>query len=115
MTVPASVRFVIKRHAHRPYLRLYVTDKDGNPFDFSSATGVIFLMYDSDGVEKVNAAATIVSPATGGILQYTWQGTDTDTAGEFKAEFDVSYAGELLTLPLDGVIEVKIYEDVNDG
>jgi hypothetical protein len=115
MTVPKSLRFVTKRHSRKPYLKLHVTNSDDSNFDFTSATGVTFLMYDADGVEVVNAAGSVVSPATAGILQYAWAAVDVQTEGEFTAEFDVDFSGEKMTLPLNGTIEVKIYEDLNNG
>lgn len=112
--------FVIKRHARRPYLRLQVTsvDSEGNEseFDFTGAVGATFLMYDAGNVQKVSAAGTIESPETSGVLRYAWQAGDTDTAGEFRAEFDVDYGGgETLTVPVNGHLMVRIYEDLNDG
>jgi hypothetical protein len=116
MTVPPSVTFVTKRHARRPYFRLYVTDANGNPFDFSGAVSARFIMNNEDGVEKVNSLAVIESPSTLGYLRYEWKVGDTDTEGEFTAEFDVDYgAGEHMTLPLDGVIIVRIYADLDDA
>jgi hypothetical protein len=42
--------------------------------------------------------------------------TDTDTEGEFSAEFDVDYgSGEHMTLPLDGTIVVRIFADLDDA
>ncbi|MHA2429047.1 MAG: hypothetical protein ACXADB_13590, partial [Candidatus Hermodarchaeia archaeon] len=65
-----TTRFAMKRHDRRPVLRMTVTKKsDGSALDFTDATAT-FLMYDADGVEKVNATAAIESPATDGILRY---------------------------------------------
>jgi len=116
MSVPTSAKFVIKRHARRPYLRLLVKDSSGDPFDFTGAVDVKFVMKDEDDVLKIDAVATIESPPTTGVLRYEWAAGDTDTSGEFHAEFDVNYgAGEILTIPLDGDLLVRIYEDVNNA
>ena len=116
MTVPAAVIFTIKRHARRPYLRISVKDKYGDPFDLTGALTATFILYDSAGVAKVSSPAVLASPLTSGILYYAWGATDTNTAGEFKGEFDVVYTGgEKLTLPVKGNIAVRIYEDLNNA
>ena len=115
-SVPESGRFAIKRKATRPYLRLLVKDKDGNAFDFTGAVSATFMMYDSDGTQILSAAATIATPVTSGILIYQWAAGDTDLAGEFRAEFDVSYgAGDTLTIPVRGNLVIQIYEDLNNA
>jgi len=111
-----STRFAMKRHDRRPVLRMTVTKKsDGTARDFTGATAK-FLMYDADGNEKVNATAAIESPPTDGVLRYDWAAGDTDTEGEFKAEFEVDYGGgDKLTIPNSGFLVIKIYEDLNDA
>ena len=116
-SVPVAARFVIKRHSQRPSLRMYVknTITDG-PFDFTGATAVKFAMKDSSGNLVFSNPAVIESPSTSGYLRYNWGATDTQTAGEFRAEFDVSYGvGDKLTVPVKGNILVKIYEDVDEN
>lgn len=111
-----STRFAMKRHDRRPVLRMTVTKQsDGSALDFTGATAK-FLMYDSEGVEKVNAVAAIEAPPTSGILRYDWQAGDTDTEGEYKAEFEVDYGGgDKLTIPNADFLFVKIYEDLNNS
>lgn len=113
---PVAATFVIKRKARRPYLRMLVKDQDGDPINFAGAASVTFLMYDSAGNEVVSAPATIEAPSSSGVLRYAWGAGDTDTAGEFRAEFDVSYGvGDILTVPVKGNILVRIFEDLNDA
>jgi len=114
MTVPVVKTFLIKRNARKPFLRLLVKDEDGNAFDFSGAVDTTFLMY-LDGVEKVNAAGVLESPLTTGVLRYEWAAGDTDTEGEFQAEFEVNYgSGVKMTIPLDGHLAVRIHPDLDN-
>lgn len=114
--VPVAARFVIKRHARRPYLRMYVKDQDGNAFDFTGAVDVTFILSDFDGNLVFAKTGVIETPVTSGYLKYEWAAGDTDTAGEYRAEFDVNYGGsEKLTIPTKGNLLVKIYEDLDNA
>jgi hypothetical protein len=114
--VPSAATFTIKRHARRPYLRISVKDGSGDPFDLTGALNATFIMYDSLGVSKVSSPAVLPAPLTSGIVYYAWGPTDTNTAGEFRAEFDLVYAGgEKLTLPVKGNLSIRIYEDLNNA
>jgi hypothetical protein len=115
-SVPAAATFSIKRHARRPYLRVAVKNKDGDAFDLTGATSASFILYSSDGTAKAVAPAVLVAPLTSGLIYYAWGATDTNTAGEFRAEFDITYTGgEKLTLPIKGNIVIRIYEDLNNA
>lgn len=114
--VPASARFVIKRNARRPFLRMYVKDQDDNAFDFTGALSAVFILSDSEGTLVFSKTAVIESPATSGYLSYEWGSGDTDTAGEYRGEFDVDYGGgQKLTVPVKGSIVVRIYEDLDNA
>ena len=117
MTVPVKYPFFIKRHSLRPRITHAVVDSDGDPVDLTTVTAVLFMMNDSLGVEKVNAAGAVVSPATAGVVEYVWLSGDTDTEGEFHAEFQVAFvsATDQRTVPEDSYIGVTIHADLNDA
>jgi hypothetical protein len=115
--VPKPLRFVIKRHATRPYLELSVKNADGTAFDFTGASEVLFSMKDEAGTLKIDGAAAEFDGAlTLGKIRYLWVKADTDTEGEYSAEFDINYPGsDTLTVPIEGDICVRIYTDVNNA
>jgi hypothetical protein len=114
--VPVAARFVIKRHARRPRLRILIKNSDETAFDLTGATSATFIMYDAAGTSKVNSAAVLESPLTLGAIHYVWGATDTNTAGEFRGEFDVVYTGgEKMTIPVKGNISIRIDEDLNNA
>lgn len=92
--------FYVKQGDVGRQIQTQALDATGTPINLTGASGVVFHMKrDQDAAAKVNAAATIVTPASG-IMGYTWTGTDTDTAGVFKADWRVTIsAGVELTVP----------------
>ena len=61
---------------------------------------------------KVNAQATIVS-AEDGIVSYSWGATDTDAAGLYMAEWEVTFAGGIpMTFPRNGNLCVNVEPDL---
>ncbi len=114
--VPAAAFFAIKRHARRPYLRVAIKNKDGDAFDLTGALTATFSFYTSDGTAKFSSPAVLASPLTSGIVYYAWGATDTNTAGEFRGEFDIVYTGgEKLTVPIKGNLVIRVYEDLNNA
>lgn len=58
-------------------------------------------------------AASVVSPATSGIVQYAWSGSDTATAGMYSAEFEITFGdGKIETFPNSDYIRVEILDDI---
>jgi len=55
----------------------------GQVQDLTGASVKFRMRAELSSVLKVDAAATILSPATAGQVRYAWTGTDTDTAGDF--------------------------------
>ena len=84
---------------------------------YSSGSGVLagasarFHMKSRAGTMVVDAAA-VVSDADG-ILQYLWDAADTATAGNYDAEFEVTYGDSTVeTFPNSEHIKVIIAADL---
>ena len=103
--------FYIKRNDTSPAIRITCQDGDGVAVDLTGAS-VRFHLEDDAGTVVVDAAASIVTAASG-IVQYAWGAADTSTAGYFYAEFEVTYADNTVeTFPNYGKIEVVISSDI---
>ncbi len=105
----------IKRHDRRPYFRFQLL-ADGAPVPgLDGSESIQFLMrLKGSAAPKVNAAATWldVSQAIG---EYRWAPGDTEDAGEFEAEVELTWAnGEKETWPNNQYYPVKVYEDVGN-
>lgn len=76
---------------------------------------VRFLMRNVEtGAVKVNAAATVVD-AEAGEVSYSWTGTDTDTVGLFKAEWEITSGGRRRTIPPDDYLYIRVVADLGDA
>lgn len=81
------------------------------PIDLTTASSVKFAMRDRAGVIKVDAAGTIVSAAAG-TVKYQWTGTDTDTAGNYDMEWQITWPAGKQTVPGAGYDTVCIGDDI---
>ena len=107
----------IKRGDTLPTATIYVTDANGDPLDLTDVTSAVFKMYTDNQprVEKVSAAANVVSPATGGAIEYGWAEADTDTAGEYLAEVTLTFTdGGILTYPTEGFYRVRVWDNLQE-
>lgn len=104
--------FYIKKNDTAPSFRVILKDGDAAAVDITGNLGVTFHMRDQSGTVKVDAAAT-VNDASAGDVQYDWSAGDTDTAGIYDAEFEVTYSdGTIETFPNYGFAKVNITEDL---
>lgn len=85
--------FVIKQNDTTPAITSTLKDADGGPVNLTGATVRFIMRRKGAGTPKVDGEATIGSPATAGGVSYAWDAADTDTAGRYDAEFEVTFAG----------------------
>lgn len=82
------------------------------PIDLTTATGVKFAMKKRGATaNKVDAAATVVS-AVAGTVKYQWVGTDTDTAGIYITEWQITWPTGKQTVPGSGYDLIQIDADI---
>lgn len=105
--------FYVKQNDTKPAIRATLKDGDGTVINLTDATVRFHMRAIGSSTNTVDAAATVVSPATGGVVQYSWAADDTDTIGTYQAEFEVTY-GDLSveTFPNTGYIVVEIVDDI---
>lgn len=104
--------FTIKRNDTAPAYEATLEAPAGTPVDLTGAT-VRFIMATPDmATVKVNASATI-SDAAAGEVTYSWQAADTDTAGTYRAEWQVTFgSGAIRTFPSNGYLSVVVLADL---
>ena len=107
-------RFFIKRGDTSPALQIQLQEADGSKItDLSPDDTVEFHMENEDGDTVVDAAG-VVDDAADALVSYSWDTTDTENAGTFLAEFEVSFqaTGRTETFPNSSNIIVNIEEDL---
>ena len=100
--------FTVKKGDRLPKLRATLLDSSGAAIDLTAASVQFRMRPRGGGALKVNAAASVVAPATSGVVEYAWGATDTDTEGNFEAEFAVTLAGLVQTVPASGFVLVSV-------
>lgn len=107
----------IKQNDTQPSISATLTE-DGVAVDITGAT-VTFVMrpratrcQPASGAPKVEAAAVVVNAAAGQV-RYDWAVGDTDTEGQFDAEFKVTLAGATTTYPSQNYIPVVVVKDLS--
>lgn len=81
--------------------------------DLTLASSAKFLMRQAGGsTVKVNATATI-SDAANGEVTYTWGTADLDTAGNYDAEVQITWAsGKVETFPNSTYNRIRVLDDI---
>lgn len=105
--------FRIKTNDTSPKLAMALTDANGNTIDLTGCTVNFYMRAYGASSLKVTSPATITD-AVNGAVEYAWDAADTDTAGTYYAEVEVTYGdGRIETFPNNGYISVVIKEDLN--
>lgn len=104
----------IKRGDTGPKFRATLNDADGDPIDLTGAAALFMMRDVNSRAIKVAAGAMTILDAALGRVEYAWVTADTDTAGIYEAEVQVTFSDGLIeTFPNDGHHRVEVVEDVS--
>jgi hypothetical protein len=108
---------VMKQGDLLPSLQVFFSYADPTlTLDIPTGSPLVFTMRaEGSDTPKINrAAATIVSSSGGTVVcRYDWADGDTDTVGDYRAEFEVTLNGDqALTMPTEGYLRVRIEDDL---
>jgi hypothetical protein len=109
-----SNRITIKQNDLLPVLVATIINEDSTVVDLTNAVSVNFYLRNQySGVIKVNGTAgSFLAPRTAGQVQYTWIPGDTNTIGDYVAEFVITWPGsEQQTAPQ----KVNLFISIIDG
>lgn len=104
--------FTLKVGDTKPSITGNLTDGDGEAVDLNGAS-VVFVMRLIDATDPTVEYPADIIDADNGIVRYDWVEGDTDVAGGYYAEWDVTFADTSRgTFPNDGMVRVAIYADL---
>lgn len=102
----------VKRNDTYGNITEQLLDENLAPVNLTGCTVRFNMRLKTAAAAKVAANAAIVSAATG-VVRYQWQGTDTNTSGEYRAEWQVTFpSGQVQTYPNDGYNTIMILSDL---
>lgn len=102
--------FPIKKNDLLPVLAVQLLE-NGKPISLVGATVRFIMRAPGSGTQKI-AAPAVVTNAGQGEVAYVWTGTDTDTAGKFKAEWEILDSGKPRTVPSREYDYIDIWDDL---
>lgn len=89
----AAELFYVKQGDTLPLFRTTLKDAAGVGVNLTGSTVVLSMRNIEDNSLKItDGVVALITPASG-IVEYTWLTADTDTAGTFSAEFEVTTGG----------------------
>jgi len=105
--------FTIKRGDTSPSIQSILKDAAGVAIDLTGATVSLHMKAVGESTLKIDEAMTIVN-ATSGVVRYDWSSSDTNTAGTYYVEFEVTKADNSVeTFPNNGNAVVVITKSLD--
>ena len=105
--------FYIKQNDTRPAIIANLTDANDAAVNLTGASVKFHMRVDPAGAVKVNAGGATIEDAEAGQVSYAWTTANTDTADDFEAEFQVTFAGGAVqTFPGRNWIAVHVIDDI---
>lgn len=96
----ATSVFTIKQNDTSEDLHATLNDSVETAFSLVGCTVVFNMRSLKTGSVKINRASASIVDATTREVKYVWVTGDTDTAGDFEGEFEVTFTdGKILTFP----------------
>lgn len=104
--------FFIKQNDTSPFMTATLKDASDNAVDILGSSVQFHMRAVGSTTVKVDAAA-VVTDGENGAVKYEWATGDTDTVGQYQAEFEVTYAGgKIETFPNNSYILVQVVDDI---
>jgi hypothetical protein len=99
--------FYIKQGDTLPRLRATLSRSDGTAIDLTTAVSVSMRMRGQGSASVLVKSAAIITAASG-IVEVTWSVGDTATAGAYDAEFEITFADGVQSVPTDSFLTVIV-------
>lgn len=107
--MPAEIK--IRQNDTRPIVQAQLLKGHNQPIDLAIASEVRFKVLNPNKSVVMDKTATI-SNENEGRVEYHWESGDTDTAGDFRAYFEVTFNdGTVVTIPNESSMKMRVYPD----
>ena len=107
----SGMTFTVKQNDTVPALEAQLLDADGVGINLEMSQ-VRFRAIERFGKKTIEKFATITDELTGKV-QIDWQAGDTDIAGYYNCEFEITFTDStILTVPNDGYFMISIIEEL---
>jgi hypothetical protein len=113
VSIKGSVKmeYTLKQNDTLPAIEAQLINADGTPINLDLC-GVRFHAQSFDRKKLIVKQAEIID-AENGKVRVKWKEGDTDTAGNYRAEFEIVFTDStILTVPNDGYFLVKIIPEI---
>ena len=105
--------FYIKEDDTRPAITAILTDANDAAVNLTGASVAFSMRVEPAGAIKLSAVLANVIDSEAGQVSYNWATGDTDTAADYEAEFQVTFAGGAIqTFPGRNWIFVHVIDDI---
>lgn len=109
----STLQFAIKQNDTAPNLDATLSNARKRPRILTGATVVFHMRLQSDLTVKITSGACTIDDPSLGICHYPWSASDTDTAGIYEGEFQVTYSDATVeTFPNSDYIIITITDDI---
>ena len=82
--------------------------------DLTNASDVILVIKPTTGGSATRLTGEVDGTPTDGNVKYEWQAGDTDTAGNYNAEWEITFSsGDIQTFPNDSYFSIIIAADLD--
>lgn len=108
------VDFAIKQNDTRPKFEVRLLDGFKQPLNLTGATVLLHMRLKPGGAVKITGGVMgAVGNAVDGRQSYTFTAANTDTAGTYEAEVQVTFSdGGIRTIPPGTYMEFLVKDDV---
>ena len=111
--IRGGMAFRIKTNDTKPLLIVTLKDHAGAKVDISGATARFHMKKYGASSLKVDALASVTNGSEGQV-SYSWSASDTDTAGTYYGEIEITYSdSKVETFPNNGYFTIIINEDLD--
>lgn len=110
----ATKPFYIKQGDRLPIISATLYDDAGVAINLTGSTVDFKWRKRGDADSETNSGACVISDANNGVVEYNWASGDTDVAGTFDAEFQITTSSALkMTVPNWENLTLEIVKDLD--